>query len=282
MNPPAFIDGDPVLYHCLTAHKGLTVAGVEDLLGELVLLSPNARVLRYGEGWQSVGIQHVDMAAGDGAAIFFTLGAPIGGRALGTGWWTKAVRDTPCAGFRLSALKRFGDVTVRPTDLQTYYARFVNGPITELENAMGDSDVFWMEVGDRTEALTFIREAIERPASRELVASIIEGEDLSIQCDVSDRDVRREADRAVSGLYETLEAYNILQLDDDDDDIDKWSVEASVDILAETLSEAIFDGCAEWSGSALDRAEGVFWGAGLPLSAASVIVSADRREVITV
>lgn len=111
--PSETADGDPLIYHRLTSLRAGSVQEVKALIKRGFVLTPFDD---RGEDSEMVGLDPIDLAAGDGGAVFCTPFAPVGNVAGKPG-----MRRSPGVAFKLSTLLECCKCSARPTDLQLFY-----------------------------------------------------------------------------------------------------------------------------------------------------------------
>lgn len=255
---PASLDGDPICYHRLTAHRRWTLDEViATARGDFALLSYDERAERDLLEGQETGIDPIDAGAGDGAGIYFNPGSPLD-PSKWAGFRAEALRS-PGVGFRLSTLRRLGRTTLRPVDLQQFYHsvdRFFDAPGGDYE----DPAVFYHQLSD---ALNAIRALGEKDAVHEAVLAAVDRVGLPPNA-LGPWERTQAIDAIVDADFEQSFA--------DDDDYDGYPPERQA-VIAEWLDETEEKIAEAWA--EMPAPEVVFWGGVLPLSEADVVFGAD-------
>lgn len=265
---PSFLDGEPLIYHRLFGMKPRsTIADVQQLMAEGFTLMPfDERCPTDDEGYwpeecQPEGVDMIDLSAGDGQAVFFSVGKPIG--SVGQTWLTK--RDLPSypgVAYKLSTFFDLCDrqgctMTLRPTDLQSYYFRLYTGEVQEaIDNAANDN--VWLELW---QPLQTIREHIEIEVfDRTPVFDVMRNETRHLlPMDPSLADI----DDAATAILNFLEAWHL-----ESEDLSWDVIEAE---FRDVVRNAIDDGVEEWRHPRVPhRAELLFWG-NVPLAEADLV-----------
>jgi hypothetical protein len=252
---PTSLDGDPICYHRLTGHMRWTLDDVFAAAGSgFALLSYEERV-EQGVERGTIGLDPIDVGAGDGAGIYLNPGAPLD-PSRWAGFRAESLRS-PGVGFRLSTLRSLGRVTLRPSDLQGFY-QGVNRVYAGSPHDYEDPTDHYTEL---REALSAIRVLGEKDATRAVVLAAVDRVGLPANALTP-----RERERAIYAVANAN--YDCCGAGDEDDDGDDG--EAEIAAWLDGAEEKIAEAWAE-----MPAPEVVFWGGVLPLLEADVVFGAD-------
>lgn len=263
--PPDYLDDDPVAYHRLTAHGHWSMEQLIQMSQQgFALLSLDERLERDEEA-PATGLDPVDLAAGDGAGIFLSLGEPARS-SMWSGWRSKALKS-PGVGFRMSTLLRLGETTLRPVDLQGFYMQavepFLGKRMGELLDEYDDPSALLDEFEP---ALALIRKLGEVPATLASATLLLERDEVRS---------REATTRDVEGAFRAIEnaVYDYTGGDDgdwDEDDEPEDDEKPDMQDWYTGLRAQIDDA---WQHPT--SPEVVFWGGALPLDHADVFFDAS-------
>lgn len=289
---PTYDGDEPLIYHRLTGLRGDRRDVLRSIEQGFTLVPFDER----GEGAELLGLDPIDIVAGDGGAVFCTAIAPYNPPGmLGAGH--TSMRTAPGAAFRLSDLLKLAEVSVRPCDLQTYYMRAVTA---------GDFDVAWTlmhrQVDDvyssisvldpLSDVLRLIRESVETYDAEQAVRAIIEG-----AADVFDafrdsakvpaslrKELLRAAESATRFLEDFIDEEAVTEKWGESDTLDNV-IEGAKGALVDDIEEAVLHANQEWGATGIDKKHEVLvWGS-IPLSLAVLVFDNDgwvaRRDGVS-
>lgn len=278
---PTHDGDDPLIYHRLTGLRGDRTDVLRSIEKGLTLVPFDER-----KDAEMLGLDPIDIAAGDGGAVFCTAMAPYDPPGmLGAGHM--AMRTAPGVAFRLSDLLKIAEVSVRPCDLQTYYMRLVTA---------GDFDVAWSNMNTQVEdaydrvsylsplsdILKLLRDSVETYDAEGAVNAVIAGDASEFNAFRDDvkmparfrKDLRAAADVAAAFLEEFIDEDAVTEKWGEEDTLDNI-IEGAKSALADDAEEAIFHANQEWGGSSIDKKHEVLvWGS-IPLSLAVLVFDND-------
>lgn len=267
---PSFTeDGDPLIYHRLT---GLAAQMAPNKAGQgdaAYLARTTTRLVPWesrtdpddpDEPAELYGLDPLDVAAGDGGAVFFTPGKPVNVQ-----WVKKSIHTAPGLAFRLSDLQALGQVTVRPTDLQTYYHRVFAADLSAGDDVVRrDLNVYDQldAYSPLSDALSLIRTEIEETNAREAVLAVLRNRadnyNRPANGSLDTADFKRRLDQAVDGMLDFVQ--NWVPMDTPMDEWDQKVLETYSDELSRTLVDAIYSGASVWANPHISReAEVCVW-----------------------
>lgn len=274
MKYPYADNGDFLIYHRLTGLERGDVEAVQALIDQGAVLQPFDE-RGGGEEGEMYGLDPIDIAAGDGGAIFLSPFQPFMG-----GWLGKRhLQRAPGVAFRLADLVAMGAVTVRPSDFQSDYMEIFSGDldVAKIEMQYQVEDVYnrASAMEPLSDAFRLIREAEVDDAVYALNA--IKNDRASEFSDrrFNNRDLYREAKKAAVRASEFISEFSREEHEDDED---YWS--KTVEEITEWVANAVTGAFDKWEWSQknlLRNAEVLFWG-GLPLSKAVLVF--DNTTII--
>jgi hypothetical protein len=269
-------NGDFLVYHRLTGLERGSIEDVQALIDQGAVLQPFDE-RGGGEEGEMYGLDPIDIAAGDGGAIFLSPFQPFMG-----GWLGKPhLRKAPGVAFRLADLVAMGAVTVRPSDFQSDYMEIFSGDldVARIEMQYQVEDVYNRagEMEPLSDAFHLIREAEVDDAVYAL--NSIKNDRAS---EFSDRrfkrsDLYQEAKKAAVRASEFVSEFEFSREEHEDDE-DYWN--HMVEEITEGIANAVTGAFDKWEWSQknlLRNVEVLFWGS-LPISKAAIIF--DNATII--
>lgn len=274
--PATDLDGNYLVYHRMTGLGGSTAADVVALRDEGCVLEPWSE--RKGEGEDDPamhGLQPIDIAAGDGDAVFMTPFAPV---ATGAWGWLPG-SDPPGVAFRLGDLLELHTVTVRPIDFQNFYMSFVTRPPIGVSYTRMEREVDFPP--DRVRFMDPLEPSFEIFRRAESYDAFEALDRLYRRTGGRQRGVPHDDDlpehdleAAIQGAVEFIYEWEFHQGED-------GPSETEAADITEYLRDSIIDEYAEairsWERASQSSTEVLVWGP-VPLSAA--VLAFDARDVI--
>lgn len=272
---PVAVSGDWLCYHRLTGISHY--AGSRPDRGHVELLLDKGGVLKAydarGEYAEMHGLDPIDLAAGDGAAIFLTPFRPFvpEGAVFGKPW----ISNTPGVAFTLSTLMRHAAVSVRPFDFQRYYLGItgVAEAARIVERDVEDHEAKAHYMSRLEPALKLIAKAETYRTKEALDAVARNRADAFAQCSLLE--LRKEAARAAPRVAEFL--LDPLEYEEPHEDDEPRDLDA---LIASIANEA-YGACQAWRDPQISKhAEVLYWGGLLPLREAFLVFDEKGFKVV--
>lgn len=280
MRFPTTLDGQYLVYHRLTGLHNGSIADVFRLIANNFSLTPyNER----GEPMDELppemhGIDAIDVAAGDGGAVFCTPFKPVT-----TGMWGKpGFNRTPGIAFRLSDLLACCPVSVRPRDYQVFYNDFIDrSALAEAFKCMTrsvedvDNHPFYLDMLSTSLELLRTAEQWNEDVFTVLDAAERTGRALPFEMP---RLYAKDAEKAVDGAVEFVSEFSYCDNSDPDE---FYSNAALVGEATESIEAALIEQYEKvweaWDEMRRDQIEVLAWGS-LPLSKACIVF--DQQQIV--
>ena len=261
---PTHIDGDPLIYHRLTGLRAGSVQEVKALIKRGFVLTPFDD---RGADSEMVGLDPIDLAAGDGGAVFCTPFAPVGNVTGKPG-----MRRSPGVAFKLSTLLACCECSVRPTDLQLFY-----NALFDESDALGAAlRAMNNQVDNIYDRVTYLA-ALEPALALIRRAEIWDVETLLVQ----HRGVFDELAIPASSRQEKLDATDSARgfvaemLDREDFDVEDSDFEEERESIFNTITETVERAALAWVAARPGELEVLVWSS-LPLDKACLIFDTER------
>lgn len=252
-------DGDWLIYHRLTGLRpGATVNEVVRYMDDGFKLQPYS--LRHENDTELFGLDPIDLAAGDGGAVFCTPFQPY--TVLTSKMW---MRRQPGVAFRLSDLWDRHQLTLRPTDFQKFYSILVNrSPLRMTYETMQNSvdlydQGFYLSKLSRALELIRTAETTRVETALDTIVDGTAGQHFGYTDEVPHADIDAAADEALEFVYE---------IEDPEDP--QFSADRLLPGITSTVYEAWSLAQAEWDEVETTEVEVLVWGE-VPLSLAVLV-----------
>jgi len=261
-------NGDFLIYHRLTGlGRASGIEAVQGLIEQGFVLTPFDERSEDERG-EMFGIDPIDIAAGDGGAVFLSPFKPTRGLLTKPG-----LARAPGVAFRLSDLLKLGDVSVRPADFQAYYLKISDDE--NLSDAMREMQFQVEDVYNRayameplSDAFSLVRKAEVYTAEKAL--SVIEKTSRGVEFTrrrPSKAKLLAESAEAATRASEFISEFQ-SEGEGYEDDEEYWA--PIVQQLTFSIANAVSSAFDRWVEPVDDSAEVLFWGS-LPLSKAAIV-----------
>ena len=276
MRYPSFDNGDPLIYHRLTAlgrrREARGIEAVRALIAQGLVLTP-FEDRSEDESGEMHGIDPIDIAAGDGAAVFLSPFSPVGDHA----WQKPWVKNAPGVAFRLSDLLELGKVSVRPSDFQAEYIQITaHEGVENAKREMEHQVEVWDQPGMMealSDAFALVRQA-ETYEARDAIMAIARNQ-AGMFAEVDPKAFLEPARAAAERATQFIEDF-LPRPEESEDDDEYW--DDTVTELTESIVDAVVTAFGMWESPTVSKhAEVLFWGP-LPLSKAAILF--DTTQIV--